>query len=93
MGRKRMIHHLKILPEYFQSVISGVKTFEIRKNDRDFQVDDEVLLQEWTLSEGYTGAQALVRITYITDYAQREGYIVFAHQLVSHSIVQGGELK
>ena len=31
-----MIHELKILPKYFADVISGNKTFEIRKFDRPF---------------------------------------------------------
>lgn len=75
-------HHLKILPEYFDSVTNGEKTFEIRKNDRDFQIGDEVYLKEWTPSDGYTGGKALVRITYITDYEQKEGYVVFAFFLL-----------
>lgn len=33
-------HHLKILPEYFNAVRLGEKTFEIRKNDRNYQVED-----------------------------------------------------
>ena len=35
-----MIHELKILPEYFNAVISGEKTFEICKNDRPFHKGD-----------------------------------------------------
>ncbi|EAG9779059.1 DUF3850 domain-containing protein, partial [Listeria monocytogenes] len=31
-------HELKIAPEYFAAVTEGRKTFEIRKNGRDFQV-------------------------------------------------------
>ncbi|MGH1816612.1 DUF3850 domain-containing protein [Enterococcus casseliflavus] len=77
-------HNLKILPEYFEAVVSGKKTFEVRKNDRDFQVGDEVLLEEFTLFGGYTGARALVKITYITDYAQKNGFVVFAHELLWH---------
>lgn len=39
-----MIHELKILPEYFEAVTSGRKQFEIRKNDRDFKVGDQLIL-------------------------------------------------
>lgn len=63
-----MLHELKILPEYFKEVISGRKTFELRKNDRNFQVGDKVLLKEWNLKE-YTGRECEVMITYILhDY-------------------------
>ena len=38
-------HRLKTLPPYFERVQSGQKTFEIRKNDRDFQVGDILELE------------------------------------------------
>lgn len=40
-------HHLKTLPVYFDAVRRGDKTFEIRKNDRDFQTGDTLVLQEF----------------------------------------------
>jgi hypothetical protein len=49
-------------------VLSGKKTFEIRKNDRRFQVNDLLLLQEYNPeAEEYTGRELLVEVTYITD--------------------------
>jgi hypothetical protein len=42
-----MVHKLKILPQYFQPIRAGKKTFEVRKNDRGFQAGDEVVLKEW----------------------------------------------
>lgn len=39
-----MRHRLKILPQYYRRVQSGEKTFEVRKNDRDFQTGDIVEL-------------------------------------------------
>ncbi len=71
------LHSLKILPEYFKEVIAGNKTFEIRKNDRNFQVGDLVLLREYVDNE-YTKELLGVRITYITNYAQKDDYIVFS---------------
>nr|WP_052008642.1 DUF3850 domain-containing protein [Listeria aquatica] len=70
------IHPLKILPKYYLDVISGHKCFEIRENDRDFQVGDYVILREWDGKE-YTGSSMKVKITYITDYMQRDGQVVF----------------
>lgn len=70
-----MIHELKIFPEFFEAVTSGRKQFEIRKNDREFKVGDQLTLREWT-GEKYTGDSYKAEITYITDYAQQNGYVV-----------------
>jgi ASC-1-like (ASCH) protein len=39
-----MKHELKIWPQYYQRVAEGTKTFEVRKNDRKYQMGDEVVL-------------------------------------------------
>lgn len=56
-------HELKILPEFFDAVVHGVKTFELRKNDRNFAVGDILLLKEW--KHEYTGREVYVRVKYI----------------------------
>lgn len=40
------IHELKILPEYFEAVVSGNKRFEIRKDDRNYKKGDILRLNE-----------------------------------------------
>jgi hypothetical protein len=40
-------HYLKTWPEYFQAIKSGEKKAELRLNDRDFKVGDELVLQEY----------------------------------------------
>lgn len=72
-------HELKILPEYFSAVAKGLKTFEIRKNDRDYQVGDLLDLKEWN-GEDFTGYSILMQVTYITDYAQVDDYVVLGIQ-------------
>ena len=32
------IHELKILPKYYEKVLSGEKRFELRKDDRNFKI-------------------------------------------------------
>lgn len=44
MPRKH--HYLKTETEYYQAVEKGAKTFEVRKNDRDFKIFDMVILHE-----------------------------------------------
>ena len=36
-----MKHEIKIRPEFYKAVIAGMKTFEIRLDDRNYEVGDE----------------------------------------------------
>lgn len=63
-----MLHELKIYPDYFKAVIERRKTFEVRRNDRDFKVGDEVVLREYDpYADKYTGRIWYGDITYILD--------------------------
>ena len=73
------VHQLKTWPEFFRHIQSGNKTFEIRVNDRDFQVGDILHLQEWDPEiRTYTGKMVSRRITYMTNWFQPNGYVVMA---------------
>jgi len=59
-------HILKIWPEHFQPVINGLKTFEIRKNDRNYKEGDIIVLKEYDpKKDTFTNRYINVRITYI----------------------------
>lgn len=77
---KPVVHELKIDPKYYLDVASGKKTFEIRQNDRHYQVGDIVQLKQWTEKDGYDLDLPVLerQITYVTDYKQKSGYVVFA---------------
>ena len=77
-----MEHKLKILPEYFEAVKSGSKSFEVRKDDRGFQAGDTLFLQEFE-NGCYTGAGLKVFVTYVlrdTEYC-KEGYCIMGIKL------------
>lgn len=59
-----MEHKLKILPTYFEEVRLGNKTFELRKNDRPYNIGDILILQEFD-NNGYTKKELTREITYI----------------------------
>ena len=77
-----MTHRLKIREEYYKAILDGSKCFEIRKNDRGFAVGDTVILKEMTDDMLYTGNEIPVEITYITDYEQKDDYIVFGFKKI-----------
>lgn len=72
-------HILKILPEYYDAVVQGEKTFEIRKNDRDYRIGDWVKMLEYD-GEKFTGKFVNIRISYITSYEQKDDYVVFSFE-------------
>lgn len=73
----KKIHSVKILPTYFEAIISGEKTFEVRFNDRDYAVGDILRLREFE-NDKYTGREALREICYMLDDSSYclEGYVV-----------------
>ena len=64
-------HDLKTWPEFFDAILDGRKTFEVRDTrDRDFAVGDVLRLREWTPIDGcrpgsYTGREATRTVSYI----------------------------
>lgn len=81
-----MIHALKIQPKYFEVVRSEVKTFELRKNDRDFHVGDFLALNEWD-DDHYTGRTELREVRYMLDVGE---VIQGADDIVLMSIAKNG---
>lgn len=61
-------HDLKVWPQFFDAVADGVKTFEVRRNDRGFERDDVLVLREWDpATKEYTGQERRALVTYIAD--------------------------
>lgn len=62
-----MTHRLKTWPGPFEAVWVLDKCYELRRDDRGFNVGDALLLQEWDPQQmKYTGRWARVLVTYIT---------------------------
>jgi ribosomal protein S17 len=75
-----MIHELKCWPDFYEAVLNGNKTFEVRKDDRGFKVGDILHLREWNpKTETYSGRELARTVTYILRGGQlgiEEGYVV-----------------
>ena len=52
-----MLIQKKVWPEYFQKIMAGDKTFEVRLADFDCAPGDTLVLREWNPAMGdYTGS-------------------------------------
>ena len=69
------VHEIKILYTYYKHVVSGAKKFEIRKNDRNYQVGDRVIMN---CIDVENQPKVYGTISYITDYNQKDNYVVFS---------------
>lgn len=76
------IHKLKVWLKYYPELENGNKTFELRKNDRDFKVNDYLFLQPFdneTQKEVQIGRR-IAKITYILsdakEFGLQEGYAI-----------------
>lgn len=59
-------HELKTWPEFFACLLTGEKTFELRKDDRGFRVGHTLWLREWSpKSREYSGRELRYRVTYV----------------------------
>ena len=76
------LHELKILNKYLVDISIGKKTFELRKNDRDYQEGDLIRFinikedndtSKKCLIEPYTDEKTLYRITYVLKDVEKYG--------------------
>lgn len=62
-------HRLKSWPRPFAALKRGDKTHETRKDDRDFQLGDYLLLEEFNPDNGTrSGNSLLVKVGYLSNY-------------------------
>ena len=73
----------KILPQFFKDVLTGRKTFEIRKDDDGVEVGDVLVLREYD-GEKYTGKRVKRVVTYVlrdcAEYGLMDGFAVYGIQ-------------
>lgn len=68
--RRDLIEHkVKCWPQFFDPILSGEKSHDVRRaDDRDFRVGDLLRLQEFDpKTNRYSGRELTVKITYITS--------------------------
>lgn len=62
---ERETHELKTWPIYFEAIWDGRKTFELRRNDRNYRTGDRLVLHEYDPErEMYLGRVIIAAVTY-----------------------------
>jgi hypothetical protein len=61
-----MIHSVRSWSMFYQDILTGARTSDIRLNDRRYAVGDQMRLMEFDpVKFAYTGQEQMVEITYI----------------------------
>ena len=83
LEKGQKVHQIRLLKSYFEDVANGIKTFELKKNDRGYKKGDILEMMEFTDGK-YTGRAVRVIVTYILeDYTGIEdGYCIMAIKLM-----------
>lgn len=76
------LHELKIKEDYFNAILRGEKTFELRKNDRDYKVGDLIHFVQVNGKEYFSHSKDVYRIAYIlqdvSQYGLDKDYCILA---------------
>ena len=81
------VHELKVSEKWYSALWFGFKNFEVRKNDRNFQIGDTIILNEVTYDKDSkaipTGRRLKAYIMFVLraeDFPDglKEGYCVLA---------------
>lgn len=85
-------HYVRSWSHFYKAIRDGLKTHDLRDDDRNYQVGDLICLQEYDNIEGrYTGQELWTEVTYITGRATpcayssavlQKGYVILSIRVV-----------
>lgn len=88
-------HTLKTWPVYFDALWTGDKTFEVRKNDRNYMPGDKLLLQEYDPGrQTYLDRELHADVTYRMPggrWGLAEGYCIMSLKITKRCWKQSHE--
>lgn len=67
------LHNLKIDSVYYSEIEYGIKTFELRKNDRDYEVFDLIHFVDTNGQDFKANSNNVYQIVYILRDAEKYG--------------------
>ncbi len=78
----------KVLPKFFQAILDGNKTFEVRLADFECHEGDILVLKEWDdASQSFTGRTLEKKVSFIVktkdlDFWKKEEIEKFGYQVI-----------
>ncbi len=81
--------HKKVWPKYFQAILDGKKTYELRLADFECHEGDTLILQEWNPeTKTYTGREITKIVTYVgktkdLDFWSKEDIARYGYQIIA----------
>ncbi|HSX36804.1 MAG TPA: DUF3850 domain-containing protein [Patescibacteria group bacterium] len=79
----------KVLAEYYDALLDGTKTFELRIADFECEPGDKLILKEWDPTrKQYTGRELQKEATYVLitkdiDFLTNEDINTYGYQVIS----------
>ncbi len=90
------LHEIKIKDNYYYALIHGYKSFELRKNDRNYQVGDLIHFVDVNGNDFLNESFNLFIITYVlknvSEYGLNENYCILSIQKYSSELLKGLKL-
>lgn len=77
-------HKLKLQEQFFPAVQAGLKTAELRVNDRNYTVGDYLEMHEIDLLGNFSGNMVLAEVTHIANV----DFILLGYVLLSIKLVK-----
>ena len=82
------VHECRSWSHLFEPILNGVKTHDLRIDDRNYRVGDLIHLREYDITAGdYTGREAMVQITYITGRGEGQHPCAFSSAVLHRDYV------
>lgn len=84
----------KVWPEYFQEILEGKKTFELRINDFEINEGDTLVLKEWNpKTKDYTGREIEKQVGFVGKWKIKDLEVFWSREEIDEKGVQVISLK
>ncbi len=84
----------KVWPEYFEQVLNGSKTYEVRLNDFEIAEGDTLYLREWDPdTKEYTGRELERKVGYVGKFKTEDLVRFWSEEEIKENGIQVISLK